>query len=459
VIRAMIMAVIYLISIIIGRSHFKLNTLGVAAFIILLIDPSAIFDLSFRLSFLSVLGILIINHHYPLNLFTFKDKVLTSLKTTLVATIFTIPLIINSFGIISLLSIPANLVFIPLIEFIVVPLGLISFMLFNISSSVSLPTVELNNQLIGFFLAGVKYLSNLSIASVTVPYLNSLSIILYYLSVFVFFITKSSKRLRFITPVIILLFIVTTSFGYIKNMTNRNLEIYFLDSGIRNTVFVKMENGKNMLISGGDSRFNRKGFIEKNVITSFLLKTGISKVDYLILTENNEDILEGTSYLLDKFNVKYLWTNGPRLNGKVWEEINKKNIKWINIQTDYEPLHFGKTKIDILFSPLYKHKITELGSVSVKLTNENINLLISNDFSNYSNNNVRDKNILFSPYIKNRDTLIKHLNTFGPSVLITKEIYYKYNRPNNLDIYEISRQGMIKIVSKNDSVKIITNNR
>ncbi|NIP37896.1 MAG: hypothetical protein GWO07_02435 [Candidatus Dadabacteria bacterium] len=69
------------------------------------------------------------------------------------ATIFTLPLIINSFGILSLLSVPANLLFIPLVEFIIVPTGLISFMLFNISSSASLYIIELNNHLINILYA------------------------------------------------------------------------------------------------------------------------------------------------------------------------------------------------------------------------------------------------------------------------------------------------------------------
>ncbi|NIP37895.1 MAG: ComEC/Rec2 family competence protein [Candidatus Dadabacteria bacterium] len=74
VIRATIMAVLYLFSIIIGSSHYKFNTLLATALIILLIDPSAIFDLSFRLSFLSVLGILTIHHFYPLNIYTFRTS-------------------------------------------------------------------------------------------------------------------------------------------------------------------------------------------------------------------------------------------------------------------------------------------------------------------------------------------------------------------------------------------------
>ena len=228
-----------------------------------------------------------------------------------------------------------------------------------------------------------------------------------------------------------------------------------------------MENGKNLLINGGDSRFNQKGFIEKNVITSFLLKSGISRVDYMILTEANEVVLEGVSYLLGKFRVKYLWTNGSKLNGNVWEEINKRNIKWADIQTDYEPLHFGKTKIDMLLSPLYDHNITKQNRVSVRINHENINLLISSDLSQYNKSSVTDKNVLnkhtnkiiFSPYIKNNDSLNKLLLTLGPAVLITKKTNYDYIRPMNLEIYEISKQGMIKIVSKNNSFKILANNR
>jgi len=94
-------------------------------------------------------------------------------------------------------------------------------------------------------------------------------------------------------------------------------------------------------------------------------------------------------------------------------------------------------------------------------------LLISSDLSQYNKSSVTDKNflnkhtnkIIFSPYIKNNDSLNKLLLTLGPSVLITKKINYDYIRPKNLEIYEISKQGMIKIASKNDSFKIISNIR
>lgn len=101
VVRAFIMAAVYLVSIAIGRGENKLNTLAVSAFIILLWHPWALFELSSQLSFASVLGILTMNRFYPLKLNTFKDKLSSSIKTTIAASAATLPFIITSFGILS----------------------------------------------------------------------------------------------------------------------------------------------------------------------------------------------------------------------------------------------------------------------------------------------------------------------------------------------------------------------
>lgn len=468
VIRATIMAVVYLLSIIIGRAHYKLNTLLASAFIILLIDPSAIYDLSFKLSFLSVLGILTIHHYYPLNIYTFKDKLLTSLKTTFIATIFTLPIIINSFGIVSLLSVPANLIFIPLVEFIIVPLGLISYILFHISSSATVYLIEANNHLINLLLSLVQSLSSLNIASVTVPYLNNLSVTLYYLSVFLIFafISTGSKWLKLLTPAVIFLFLFSASFGFFKDITNKNFEAYFLDSGTRNTVFIRTQSGKHILINGGISRFNQNGFTEKSVITPFLLKTGISKIDHIILTQTNEDILEGTSHLISKFNTDYLWTNGARLNSKVWEEIKSANLKWINLQTGYEPLHLGKTNITMQFSPNNGTQLSGDNSVSINIKNENLRLLITDasvykqsiKIFNDKNPDDQIKKIIYLPYMNNDYAAIDYIQTYKPDVLITKKDKI-VNESYKFKKYQTSKDGMIKVVLKNKSLKILPHNR
>ena len=58
VIRAMIMLITFLLSILFGRERNLLHTLALAAFLILLFSPPSLFDVSFQLSFLAVLSIL-----------------------------------------------------------------------------------------------------------------------------------------------------------------------------------------------------------------------------------------------------------------------------------------------------------------------------------------------------------------------------------------------------------------
>ena len=314
----------------------------------------------------------------------------------------------------------------------------------------------------------MQSLSSLNIASVTVPYLNNLSVTLYYLSVFLIFafISTGSKWLKLLTPAVIFLFLFSASFGFFKDITNKNFEAYFLDSGTRNTVFIRTQSGKHILINGGISRFNQNGFTEKSVITPFLLKTGISKIDHIILTQTNEDILEGTSHLISKFNTDYLWTNGARLNSKVWEEIKSANLKWINLQTGYEPLHLGKTNITMQFSPNNGTQLSGDNSVSINIKNENLRLLITDasvykqsiKIFNDKNPDDQIKKIIYLPYMNNDYAAIDYIQTYKPDVLITKKDKI-VNESYKFKKYQTSKDGMIKVVLKNKSLKILPHNR
>jgi competence protein ComEC len=60
VMRASAMAIVFLLSLIVEKQGDIFNTLGLSAFIILLIDPHHLFDIGFQLSFLSVFTILVL---------------------------------------------------------------------------------------------------------------------------------------------------------------------------------------------------------------------------------------------------------------------------------------------------------------------------------------------------------------------------------------------------------------
>ena len=117
-VRAGIMVSLLFLAQILGRQSFNLRTLAIAAFIILLENPLLLkFDLGFQLSFLAVLGLILMGPVFNswLNIL-FKDRLgfireITAM--TLAAEVFTVPLLIYSFGYFSVVSLISNIVVIP----------------------------------------------------------------------------------------------------------------------------------------------------------------------------------------------------------------------------------------------------------------------------------------------------------------------------------------------------------
>jgi len=122
VVRAVIMGAVFLLSFLVEREYHIYNSLALSAMIILFIWPWQVFDIGFQLSFISVLGIVFIGPKI-LSLFpAVKSRPLKFLKISSVvsfsAWIATAPLVAYYFGIVSIISIAANLFVIPLMPFI-----------------------------------------------------------------------------------------------------------------------------------------------------------------------------------------------------------------------------------------------------------------------------------------------------------------------------------------------------
>jgi competence protein ComEC len=174
-VRAFIMIGLYLLSIVLGKEEYRVNTLSAAALIILIWHPWALFEISFQLSFAAVLAILLAHRLYPFKFHTLEDKLKSLIKTTVAASLFTFPIIANSFGILPLVSIPANLILVPLVEFIIVPLSLISFVGYLISTDIGALFISINIIFIDMLNFGVESFLKIPFSSLTIPVMNKLS--------------------------------------------------------------------------------------------------------------------------------------------------------------------------------------------------------------------------------------------------------------------------------------------
>jgi competence protein ComEC len=471
VIRASIMAILYLISIIIGKEDNKLSTLAVSAFIILLWQPLALFELSFQLSFASVLGILLMHRLYPFKLNTLSDKLLTSVKTTCAASIATLPFIVNSFGVFPVVSAPANLIFVPFVEFLIVPLGLLSFCGFLISEAIATPIINIIVFLVKLLILGTQQIVQIPFSSLTIPSLGAVSWTLYGVALAVFLLKKTYAGLGMILPALVLGFFGASAYSVLVRPNPGLLEMNFLDAGDRNIIFIRLPREKNILVDGAFSYYDREGFIERSVVAPFLLESGITKIDFLILTSLDKDHLKGIKEILVRFRVERLWTNGGKLNGDLWEIIKSKGVRWKNISDEVEDFELEGVRLEFL-KPRGKFEIKDSSRpypILAKLTFKEANFLFGEAIEEESVQNelieiYQDRiksSLLYTTKLSGMTT--NFISVVSPKVIVTNNAEATIAAPNHREkadtptaVFQTGTQGTVTVLTDGSILRVKT---
>lgn len=134
IVRAAIMGSIALLAQKVGRLSDSTRAIVITAAIMLLINPMLLrFDVGFQLSFLAMLGIVLLTRPIE-GLLRFIPQVVnlrTVISTTLSAQVFTLPILIYNFGRISLVSPITNVLVVPIVDSVMI-LGFIFAILSSI---------------------------------------------------------------------------------------------------------------------------------------------------------------------------------------------------------------------------------------------------------------------------------------------------------------------------------------
>ncbi len=192
-IRAGIMATIALFARMTGRTYNAGRALVIAALLMIAYDPRVLTDISFQLSFLATGGVLFVTpkvitwvRFLPLR-FGFRELV----ATTIGATIAVLPLLLYATGILSLVSLPANILilpFIPLTMFMIFIVGILGF----ISPILALPFAYIAHLLLLSILSVIHFFAQLPYASVTISSFPLFITILLY-GLLLWWLTKKNN--------------------------------------------------------------------------------------------------------------------------------------------------------------------------------------------------------------------------------------------------------------------------
>ena len=180
-IRAGIMAVIALFARMTGRTYDAGRALVIAGFVMIAYDPRVLTDISFQLSFLATGGVLFITPKviHWVRFLPMRFKLRELVATTLGATIAVLPILLYATGILSIVSLPANILILPLIPLTMLFIFITGLIVF-ISPIIALPFAYITHLLLLYILSIINFIASLPFASVTIQSFPLIISILIY---------------------------------------------------------------------------------------------------------------------------------------------------------------------------------------------------------------------------------------------------------------------------------------
>ncbi len=344
VIRATLMVSIYLLGRNLERKPDIYNTLGAAAFLILLIQPQQLFWVSFQFSFTAVFSILFfyqrmqplenkflkfIPSGFPLK--SILLKIFRLFLVSLAAQLGTLPLMAAYFNQIPLISLLLNLMVIPLVG-ILIPIGVLSLILSYFSSLISILVGQLLSHLIDVLFWIVHTAAGLPFAYVQLSSPDIVVFVIYLLAISLIFwrsaenITTLKLTLGALLVVLVLWKIAPRSYPP---------QLIMLDVGQGDAFIVKTPTGKQVLIDAGPVYQDWDS--GREVILPAIREFGKLHCEKVIITHAHSDHIGGLFSLLEEIKVDTVYL--PEMDiSYFWQDSAIKTLMEKDI-----PLRFLKT--------------------------------------------------------------------------------------------------------------------
>lgn len=435
--RSAVMSILYSINYLLKLKIKKIDILLLTLGVSLLINPFIIYDLgyiySYTITFFLVLSSSTLKK---------KNKINKIIYISFLSFLVSIPITIyNSFEI-NIISILLNIILVPIISIIILPLTIITYIFPILDSILYLFTNTLEK--ISLFI------SKINITKIIFPKPSLLIIVLYYI---IFLLSYQNKKYFYLN--IILLIII-----YISPYLNSNFEVVMFEVGEADCHLIKYPYNKNtILIDTGKNEYKIK-----NEVIPYLKSIGIKKIDYLIITHGDEDHIGGSITLINNFQVKNVILNKGTFTDLEKELIKNLNKKKIPYQININKINLSNHTIYLLNNTKYnnendnsiityftyqKYKFLYMGDASIT-TEDNL-------LENYNLNNISILKV--GHHGSNTSSSKDFISQINPSIsLISVGKNNIYHHPNKEVINNLSKSRIYR-TDINNMVKLTINSK
>lgn len=441
--RSAVMSILYSINYLLKLKIKKIDILFLTLGVSLLINPFIIYDLgyiySYTITFFLVLSSSTLKK---------KNKINKIIYISLLSFLVSVPITIYNSYEINIISILLNIILVPIISIIILPLTIITY-IFPILDSIlylftnTLETISL-------------FISKINITKIIFPKPSLLIIVLYYI---IFLLSYQNKKYFYLN--IILLIII-----YISPYLNSNFEVVMFEVGEADCHLIKYPYNKNtILIDTGKNEYKIK-----NEVIPYLKSIGIKKIDYLIITHGDEDHIGGSITLINNFQVKNVILNKGTFTDLEKELIKNLNKKKIPYQININKINLSNHTIYLLNNTKYnnendnsiityftyqKYKFLYMGDASIT-TEDNL-------LENYNLNNISILKV--GHHGSNTSSSKDFISQINPSISLIpvgeNNIYHHPNKEviNNLSksrIYRTDINNMVKLTINSKGILKVT---
>jgi len=398
VLRATLMILAFMAALLISKTRDLFNTLAMAALIILIVYAPALFDVSFQLSFAAVLAILIITPRLTAIIPKPAPMIRLSLPdisrhamyaaalfviVSLSAMVGTMPLIAFYFNRLSVVALFANIIIVPILGILAIPVSMATIFFLPFSSLVSSFFLDIAGTLVMISLALNNYFASLpwaafylttpSLPEILVFYallyglikvsdhlfdynssLNSLNMNSTENKSVLFRLRSCPTWIYYLLAGSALFFSLDMIHLHKKNSARDDFSATAIDVGQGSSIFVRFPGNQTMLIDGGGF-LNSTFDVGKYIVAPYLWHERLNSIDIVVLTHPHPDHLNGLPFILENFPVREVWTNGETAASEEYlrfmDAIRKKGLVPRRISASDKPIMIAGVRIEYLNPP------------------------------------------------------------------------------------------------------------
>lgn len=362
--RSLVMITLAMIAMWLGYERHLGHAMAVALLVIVLHDPRAIFDISFQLSFLSVLvmvRMILLTKSWNVETTRvdsrlrdrFMRNALIALSMSGAVTLATLPMVAFYFNQVPWMGTITNLIAIPFTGLILVPLGLLAALWTIMTGADSLILGAAMEQLFGLMVLGLQWCARLPggewhVAAPSIP-----TIALFYSGLLIASLPVISWRVRVASAGLTIVLIGWWLSPPLSQADGDHWRVTFLDVGQGDSAVLELPDGQAILIDGG-ARYERFD-MGKNVVAPFLWSRRIHHIAKVIGTHQQLDHVGGLIWVLRHLSVGQYWGGGIERSEKFVEDLqtalHDQHIDQRTAVRGQDLLQSGQCRLSILNPP------------------------------------------------------------------------------------------------------------